>query len=245
MTSIENVKILDSRIVQTQPLFAVNEGAAEISNVPFSANNSSASSLTFNINVPSNNLFVDRTMSISATVQMAVDVSIDASAGAEFPLSPVNDGVPSYIQMLKFGSNCALPAFPLQSLMNTLSVTINNATITTNMKDTIYELLRLTNMTKNHLQRTTTTMLDKYADYNLSNELDNNPLHGFGKALESDNVPNGAFSNVVFCDANGNLVDESTYAYPTVAPVGNKLTQTIYYKNTVTEKLLLSPFIFL
>ncbi len=241
MSSIEKVKILDSRIVQPQPRYAVNEGAQEVSNVPFAANNSSASSLTFNINVPSNNVFIDRTMTMTATVLMAVDVNIDASAdGATFPVSAAD----SWEQILKFGSNCALPAFPLQSLMNTLSVTINNATITTNMKDTLYELLRLTNMKKNHLQRTTPTMLDKYADYNQSNELDNNPIHGFGKALESDNVPNGAYSNVEFCDANGNPVTEETYAYPKAAPASKKLNKTIYYKYTVTEKLVISPFIF-
>ena len=241
MTSIEKVKILDSRIVQTQPRYAVNEGAQEISNVSFAANNASASSLTFNINVPSQNIFLDRTVSITATALMAVDVAVNATAaGQEFPVSPED----SWNQILKFGSNCALPAFPLQSLMNTLSVTINNATITTNMKDTLYELLRLTNMKKNHLQRTTPTMLDKYADYNLSNELDNNPIHGFGKALESDNVPNGAFTNVEFCDANGNPVNEDTYAYPRAAPQGNVLNATIYYKYTVTEKLVISPFIF-
>lgn len=241
MSSIEKVKILDSRIVQPQPRYAVNEGAVEVSNVPFAANNASASSLTFNINVPSNNVFIDRNMTMTATVLMAVDVAINATAqGAVFPVSPAD----SWEQILKFGSNCALPAFPLQSLMNTLSVTINNATITTNMKDTLYELLRLTNMKKNHLQRTTPTMLDKYADYNQSNELDNNPIHGFGKALESDNVPNGAYSNVEFCDANGNPVAEDTYAYPKVAPPGDILNQTIYYKYTVTEKLVLSPFIF-
>jgi len=241
MSSIEKVKILDSRIVQPAPRYAVNEGAVEVSNVPFAANNASSSSLTFNINVPSNNVFIDRDMTITATVLMAVDVSIDASAqGAVFPTSPAD----SWNQILKFGTNCSLPAFPLQSLMNTLSVTINNATVTTNMKDTLYELLRLTNMKKNHLQRTTPTMLDKYADYNQSNELDNNPIHGFGKALESDNVPNGAYSNVQFCDANGNAVTEQTYALPKAAPASKKLQKTIYYKYTVTEKLVLSPFIF-
>lgn len=229
MSSVEKVKIVDSRIMQPAPKYAVNEGAVSVSNSPFQAISASSSSMSFNINVPSKNIFMDRTMSITTGVRMRVTVSApnitDAMAG-----NPI----------LRFGSNCALPAFPLQSLMNSLSVTINNATVTANQKDIIYELLRLTNMKENHLQRTTPTMLDKYANYNDANELDNNPLHGFGKALESDNVPNGAYTNVMFTDENGNEIDEPVFPAAQAGPF-----QTIvYYTYAVTEKLVLSPFIF-
>ncbi len=59
MSSIEKVKIVDSRIMQPAPKYAVNEGAVSVSNSPFQAISASSSSMSFNINVPSKNIFMD------------------------------------------------------------------------------------------------------------------------------------------------------------------------------------------
>jgi hypothetical protein len=64
------------------------------------------------------------------------------------------------------GRDFALTAFPLNSLCSTLTATINDTTSVINSQDVLKEVLRLTDYSKNRLQRTCPTMLDKYQSYN-------------------------------------------------------------------------------
>ena len=237
MTSIQKVKVYDSRIIQNVPSFAVQEGAISLSNVPFQAITSSSSNLSFNINTPSKNVFMDRKLALSTGVIMAIDVHLlnkPTAAGGE-------DAIP--VPILRFGDNCALCAFPLQSCMNSLNVMINNTNVTVNQKDILNELLRLTNMKSNRKLRTTPTMLDKYAFYGDANNNINSPLMGYGKSFDADSVSNGAFSSIEWCDINGNAQPEPTYPTDAASYGANKV-KTFYFKFSVTENLVLSPFIF-
>tara|TARA_B100000446_G_scaffold187248_1_gene215825 strand:+ start:6658 stop:8505 length:1848 start_codon:yes stop_codon:yes gene_type:complete len=240
MSSIEYLKTVDPKIVQNEPAFSINEGATEISNVPFTSTNASRSSLSYNVNAPSQNVFVDREATITTEVLRSVDVVIT---------NTVDNPRPASGQVLKWGQNCALPAFPLQSQLQTSSVTINNATITENTKDIIYEKLRLTHNDYNTKRRTTPSMLDNYASYQESAQLKNSPLAGYDSIYSNDNIPNGSFP-ITYTSANGTpLSDQTFYRWDNDAlwllspPVGNSFTRTIYYKYKVTEKILLSPFI--
>jgi len=241
MSSIEYLKTVDPKIVQNEPAFTVNEGAAEISNVPFTSTNASKSSLSFNINVPSKNVFVDREATITTEVLRSINVNV--VNGAADPAKRPTTG-----QVLKWGENCALPAFPLQSQFQTSSITINNATITENTKDIIYEKLRLTHSNYNTKRRTTPSMLDNYASYQEAAKLKNSPLAGYDSIYSNDQIPNGAFP-IIYTDANGNELADQTYyrwnnsTWLAAPAAGTAFSRTIYYKYKVTEKILLSPFI--
>ena len=97
MSSIEKIKVIDSRIVQTAPKFAVNEGAPQVSNTPFHAVSSTSSSMSFNINAPSKNVFMDREVSITTGVRMKARLVL-----AEAPADPVPANP---IPLLRFGKN--------------------------------------------------------------------------------------------------------------------------------------------
>ena len=56
---IEKLAVMDSRIVQSRPKFAVEKGALSLTNAPFNAIAATASQHTYNIYVPSENVFVD------------------------------------------------------------------------------------------------------------------------------------------------------------------------------------------
>ena len=228
MSAVQKIKVIDSRIVQSAPKYAVVEGAPQVSNTPFQAVSSNSSSMSFNINAPSKNVFMDRTMSITTGVRMKATIVLD-----DIPEEVPDDPAP----IVSFGKNIALPAFPLQSMMNTLNVTINNSTVTANQKDVIYELLRLTSGSKNNQQRTTPTMLDKFVNYGDAYTYGSSPLAGYEQALTSGEVPNGAFPNVKFTDAMGHDTNAPV-------PINGQLRYDIYWEYTVTEKLVLSPFIF-
>ena len=175
-----------------------------------------------------------------------------------------NQAVPAGQPLLVWGRDVALAAFPLNQLCSTLTATINDTTSVINSQDVLNTVLRMCDHNKNRLQRTCPTMLDKYQSYNDAFGAINNPLAGWENATAEDEVPNGAFYNVVFTGQNGQaLVGSSatpvansgvsgtagwvyTNGTPVAPPAGYAAgaTVNIWYQWTSTEKLVLSPFTF-
>ena len=154
---IEKMAVFDSRIVQSRPRYAVEKGALSLTNAPFNAISATSSQHTYNIYVPSENVFVDRgvewtsTAYLTSTLAITEDIVVD-----EIPV-----GTPLVVPAVDF----ALCAFPLNSLCSTLTATINDTTSVINSQDVLKEVLRLTDYKKNRLQRNCPTMLDKYQCY--------------------------------------------------------------------------------
>lgn len=243
-SDIEKLAVLDSRIVQSRPKFAVEKGALSLTNAPFNAIASTSSQHTYNIYVPSENVFVDRKLLWTSEVRM------------KFKLSVNGDGVPvpADESLVVPGRDFALCALPLNQLCSTMSATINDTTSVINSQDVLREVLRLADRKKNRLVRTAPTMLDKYQSYNDAFGCLNNPLGGYDAMLDYDNVPNGAFPNLFFTDSagvpltNGAVAGESYKAVngiPTsdgsIQPVGG---WNIYIQWRTVEPLVLSPFVF-
>ena len=238
---IEKVSVFDDRIVQQKPRYAVEKGALSLTNSPFNALASTSSQQTYQIQVPSLNVFVDRAIEWSSQcfLQFTATTATQQTAGDQFIL---------------FGRDVALAPFPLHSLVNTMTATINDTTTTINLNDVLYEVLRLTDYKKNRAQRTCPTYLDTYASYNDASGTINNPLGGWELATDSGSVPNGAWGNVVFTDSAGApLVGSGNYTVATVSypyvngvPVAkaNTTAYPIFIRFTSTEKLVMSPFVF-
>lgn len=240
--------VFDGRIVQPQARYAVDKGALSLTNAPFNAISASSSQFTFNVNVPSQNVFLDRAIDWSATTLLALSVQVNSAVSPYVLDQPV----------LSFGKDCALTAFPLNSLTATMTATINDTSVVINTDTVLKEVLRLTDYKKNRLVRTCPTMLDKYASYNDAYLAVNSPLASYLDATESAEVPNGAWWNIQFCDSQGALlVGNGTYtvaaqAYKYVAGVPVRdtavyaadATYPLFVQFFSTEKLVLAPFIF-
>jgi hypothetical protein len=264
---IEKLAVFDSRIVQSRPRYAVEKGALSLTNAPFNAISATSSQHTYNIYVPSENVFVDRGIEWTSTVTMS-SVITPSGTIANYELN---------FPIVVPGVDFALTAFPLNSLCSTTTATINDTTSVINSQDVLKEVLRLTDYKKNRLQRTCPTMLDKYQCYDDAYGLPNCPLNGYGTAMDYDGVQNGAFGQIVFTDSTGQpLVEGKCYtngvltassgAVPSsgiagtyrcvnglpslVASTSSSPTVdcsgpfTIYYQWTSTEKIVLSPFTF-
>lgn len=259
MSDVQKMAVFDDRIIQERPKFGVNKGALSISNSPFNAIAASSSQMSFNVQVPSLNVYLSREMEWTTGCKMAMDVEVGDQAtttgwGAQLLQEPV----------VQFGKDAALCAFPLQTACSTLQATINDCTSTINTKDVLKEVLRLTNQKKNRLQRTCPTMLDKYQNYDDAVGAVNNPLGSYNDASDYDNVPNGAFYDIVFLNPEdgSELSGDGTYndkfntgnnkvrfrkGVPLLsnADNGNRSDKyRIHFKFKATEKLVLSPFIF-
>ena len=248
---IQKEAIFDSRIIQSRPRFAVSKGALSLTNAPFSAIAATTSQLTFNIYVPSENVFVDRKLEWTGTINLSVDVQL--------PPSPA--GTP----ILQFGKDCAVSPFPLNSICSTISSTCNDTTSVINTQDVLKEVLRLTDYKSNRVQRTTPTMLDKYQCYDDCFGTNNNTLGGYDSSSESAEVPNGAYPGVNFTDSTGGIF-RPTSITTTVAPpaglagytqyevkngvavtdaaYGTSQQYRVWFSITSTEPLVLSPYVF-
>jgi len=202
---IEKLAVFDSRIVQSRPKYAVEKGALSLTNAPFNAIAATQSQHTYNIYVPSENVYVDRAVEWSSTVFMSMT--------ATFSFVP-----PETRPIAQWGRDCALCAFPLNSLCSTLTATINDTTSVINSQDVLKEVLRLTDYKKNRLQRTCPTMLDKYASYNDCAGNINNPLGGYENQTDFSETPNGAFYNVIYTDPQGNPLSAPSVVVGGVAP---------------------------
>jgi len=188
---IEKLAVLDSRIVQSRPKYAVEKGALSLTNAPFSAIAATSSQHTYNIYVPSENVFVDREIRWSSTCFMKFNVAVSGVG------SSAGDSV------VVPGRDFSLTAMPLNSLCSTLSATINDTTSVINSQDVLKEVLRLTDYKKNRLVRTAPTALDKYQLYDDAYGTLNNPIGGYDGSKDYDNTPNGAHGQLSFTAPDG------------------------------------------
>ncbi len=274
-------KVIDSRIKQDEPSYAINVGALSISNIKTSANTASKTSLTFNINAPSANVFMDRVLPVSTGVNCATtfnfnkddtnrkiqaDTTLFANITDNRDKTITDaDGV---IPILRFGVNCALNAYPLQSMLSTAGVTINGATNTVTTGEILHPLLHLTSGKNNRKTRTTPTRLDRYLSHSASHLYPNSNIQGYGGSSDYGNTPNGAFYNVRFTDHTGAFLTGTgsyqyagkNYRYVNGIPVVGCNPKTeggitkylphndgiydLFFRYTITEKLMISPFIF-
>jgi len=250
---IEKLAVFDDRIIQTRPKYAVEKGALSLTNAPFQAISQTQSQHTYNIYVPSENVYVARDLEWGSTVFLALQVRLADSAGGQYPVNQA---------LFQLGVDGSLAAFPLNALCATMTATINDTTVTINSQDVLTEVLRLTDYAPNRLQRTCPTMLDKYQQNSDALNATNDPISGYANAgYQPDAIPNGAYYNVTFTNPLGaplvgtvagaytaggvtvNTIDGIPVSTDQGAGVVNGL-YTVYLKFRSVEKLVLSPFIF-
>jgi hypothetical protein len=222
--SISREKLYDARIAQPPSRFAVNVGGSAITVTPFRAVSASAGQLTFTVNVPSQTVFLDRAVELAATVAYRFDVRC-------YNAQPVA-AEPLFI----FGRDGALEALPVHSLISTLTVVLNDSSVTVDLGSTMKELLRLTDYAANRKIRTAPTMLDRYAQNASSANATNSPLNGYESAVTDAEVPNGAWWDIVYADpaSGATLAGNGTYTNPGSGGLGP--AATISYIDGVPQR---------
>lgn len=269
---IQKEAVFDDRIVQSRPRYAVEKGALSLTNAPFNAIAATNSQMTFNVYVPSENVFVDRAVRWSGEARFQMDVDVSQ----KYPTAPAfatdlasatavvaGTGLPVVAPYVVPGADFSLSPFPLNYLCQTMTATINDTTSVINSQDVLMEVMRMTNYKKNLLQRTCPTMMDKYqANYLGNNQFGsaiNSPMNGYGEAMNTDEVPNGAWGGFYFTKPDGSrLKGSGSYVWnsqttwynngiPVISGVGEGppvLATTLFWSFASTELLTLSPFVF-
>jgi hypothetical protein len=121
---IESTTIAD---LTDSEVFGVISGPQYSTYTQFSAISASNSQIVFNVQVPSENILIDRHLLMTSTVTFTINLT----------------NVPPGDSCLNWGLTSALNAFPLQSLFTTVQATINNASTSVNLQDILPMILRM------------------------------------------------------------------------------------------------------
>jgi hypothetical protein len=164
MSDLKTVLINDSRIedISGDIGFSVMGGPQQSTFQPQSANTSSNTSHSWQINVPSENVVVDRRVLLDTDVQFKVNIT----------------GVPIGSVAFNWGSTDGFGPYPLNSCYLTQNVLINNCGLSVNTQDIIAPLLRM-NDQKIHTYYdgwTPSMVDDTYYNYSDAIGANNNPL---------------------------------------------------------------------
>jgi hypothetical protein len=222
--------VLDSRIndITDKIDIAVESSAAQSTYQPFRSINTSNSSITFNVNVPSENIAIDRRILIQTDLNFEVNIT-----GAT-----IADDV-----VFQWGRTDGLGQFPLNGLFSQVQATINNVSVSSPIEDIMPSLLRMCDQKEVSKYNLLTA---SYLDQNFStlegcDDYASNPLAGMGAVnYDATIMPRGVIVPTIVIEqktVDGVAVSNSAVC----ATAGNifKISITV----SLTEPLLfLSPF---
>ena len=219
------VLVKDDRLDVTDNIkYAVIKGGQNMTCAQFSAISESASQVTFNIQVPSEQTILDRRVLLESVLSITVQSQTLKKVGDNMEAQTLTGD-----ETCGYGTTSALAPFPIHQLFTVLSATINNNTVSINMRDVLPVITRL--MDKREVScynGTTPTYTDSYTNYNDGVGALNNASGNYSSALDSDIYARGSFTLLNYESSLSQ--DEKT------------LIEAFQFK--ITEPLLLSPFIY-
>jgi len=126
----EKVLVKDSRLdVSDSIKYAVIKGGQNVTMAQYKAISATNNQIVFNIQVPSEQTIIDRRVLLSTKLTLTVNTSFTETAAT-------NNGC-------YYGVYSALASFPLHQLMTVMSATINNNTVSINIRDALPAMIRL------------------------------------------------------------------------------------------------------
>ena len=223
-SDFSKVYVIDDSLACTNEIkYAVNQGAMSITSSEFNAISESTASLSFNCQIPSENVIIDRTVMLSSTMVLKVTGVV-----------PIGE------YLIDYGRSEAFSSFPIQSSLSTIQLNLNNTTVSTNIRDVLPSIVRMIDPKTMQKYSTLAPLgLDTYKSYADGVFASNNPLGGYNNVADNGLLPRGAFPVLI-----GNTLTAGGL------PTGNQVigdgatVQTSYIAISCAEPLLISPFLF-
>jgi hypothetical protein len=252
-SDFNTVLVKDSRLASiTDSLtYAVHSGASSNTYQVFQAVSSSNSQLAFNIQVPSENVVVNREVLLRAKLQFTMEY--DPNANDAFAVNLCGGD--------------ALAPFPLNQLFTTATAQINNTNVSSNIQDILPVILQMTSqkelscyndMTPNMLDTFYAKFSDTLTSFstvsstnsNVTIPNNNSPLAGYNnQSLDSPFRPRGSFNlrvasiRAVSATAGSTAGTQAKTNASGGTPVGDTQTFHIAFEADVVEPIIgLSPF---
>ena len=218
------VLVKDKRIanISDSVSYAVKKGGSNISVSKYRAlsgvGSANPSSLVFNLQVPSEQVVVDRAVRLEAELALTITGTIPAGSAVG-------------ARLIDWANRDGLGPYPLHQLFSTMTATINNNTVSVQMQQILPALVNMYDRREhNRWLSTTPTMPDNVCDYNDVTNTVANPLGGYSNALDQDLLPRGSFEIL-------SITGNTAYA----GPGAEAKTVVVTFK--VSEFLMLSPFL--
>jgi hypothetical protein len=226
-SDFSKVKVLYDVLNTTDSVkYAVVAGAQNITPAKYDAISKSTSSITFNIQTPSESTLLGRRIMLRNVMEITIDATFNQTASPGKPVTPTGTLAVNY------GFSESLAPFPFQTALNTCQLTINNNTISQNEKDVLFQLLRFND--RRDLARYNNTapiMYDSYYAYQDSLGSNNTPLGAWNDvAHDQDFQPRGSFRLI-------SITGNTPYAGDA------SVTREIKIKFETIEPFMLSPLI--
>lgn len=216
-TDFSKVLVKDDRLAVSDSIkYAVSKGGQNVTVNSFNAISKSTSSLTFNVQVPSEQTIIDRRVMLRSKFTI------------ELKGVPADDKF-----LLNLGTSDALAPFPMHQCIQTMQATINNNTVNLNCLDVINAIIRSNDVRElSAYNSMCPTAFDTYQSYPDAIGANNNPNGAFNEVADPDLLPRGAFGQIVSITGN------------TIQATGAGALKTVTLQVVTTEPLLISPFIF-
>jgi len=233
----EKVLVKDPRLDVSESIkYAVIKGGQNVTCAPYNAISQSNNQMVFNIQVPSEQTIIDRRVLLQTVLQLKVDTECaftrTHTEGQPWSAAEYPNGLGCY-----YGVYAALAAFPLHQLMTVLSATINNNTVSINIRDVLPSIIKM--LACEDLvcwNSSSPTFRDTYASYSpaVIGRVTGHPNSSYWALDEPSLVHRGTFSPIAY---------DVTQTTPAEATSGTVVvTESFAWR--LTEPLLLSPFIF-
>lgn len=233
------VKVMDNRIgcITPQIKYGVIKGAQSLNPQSFLAISASTSSHVYNIQCPSENTLIDRRCMWKSKVTLNIKLC-NNSGGALTVQQMIGYGGSSNVQQ------CSLSPFPLHQLCTVMTSTINNTSVSINIRDVLPLLLRFNDRRElSKYNSTTPTAFDVYQKYSDAIGTVNNPMGSFSNAADNDLVPRGAFPvEFTLLAYNGGAIPSWSTSIPSGVTDNSVVNFNVSF--TSVEPLLLSPWMF-
>ena len=228
-SDFSKVKVLYDVLNTTDSVkYAVVAGAQNITPAKYDAISKSTSSITFNIQTPSESTLLGRRIMLRNVMEITINATFNETAGP----GNVPPATPAGTLAVNYGFSESLAPFPFQTALNTCQLTINNNTISQNEKDVLFQLLRFND--RRDLARYNNTapiMYDSYYAYQDSLGANNTPLGAWNDvAHDQDFQPRGSFRLI-------SITGNTPYAGDA------NVTREIKIKLETIEPFMLSPLI--
>lgn len=201
--------------------YMVLKGGQNVTPSQFGAISKSNNQIVFNIQVPSEQTLIDRRVLLQTDLKLVVTSSAFTYAG---PTTNATPAIPA--NGCGYGLVSSLASYPLHSLMTVASATINNNTVSVNMRDVLPAIIRLLDKKElgsyNGMSATATDSLLNYSD----SAFGDSPSSGSAGILDTDFVGRGSIQ----------LIDY------TITTGGTTAVETFTWR--LSEALMISPFIY-
>lgn len=259
MADFDKVLIKDDRLVCSDKItYAVIKGAMNNTIVPYNAISGTSApnptSMTWNIQVPSEQIVIDRRVIVEADMVFEV---VKTGVGGTISESVFNNGVDigtDNAGLMAYGADC-LNYLPFHQLVSTAQVTINNTSVSLNVQDVLPALIRFNDSRYiNEVNGMTPIQPDKIGSYGLTTNSttmvggagpaglpiirndEASPFATYTTTTDEAFVPRGSFP----VDCVTNLGGTAAAAR---VPVVGAASATQFIRVVVREPLMVSPFI--